>query len=143
MDFLLGVPAKLKTLTDRLTATRAGYLDNLDAPISTVDTNVDTLVSRLTAARAGYLDNIATSMGIKSVQRGYTSVNTAPAARTVTITAVNTSKAFVITNNIWSYQDANGYARLTSSTTLEIQSYYYVDPSYYGQYVAWEVVEFY
>lgn len=33
--FLLGVPGKLKTLLDRLTATRAGLLDNLDAAIST------------------------------------------------------------------------------------------------------------
>ena len=71
-------------LESRLTATRAGYIDNLSAgavalaatalsdttwtdakaafidhAISTVDTNVDTLLTRITAARAGYLDNLS------------------------------------------------------------------------------------
>ena len=71
-------------LESRLTAARAGYLDNLSAgavalaataltdatwtdakaafldhAISTVDTNLDTLLTRITAARAGYLDNLS------------------------------------------------------------------------------------
>ena len=71
-------------LESRLTAARAGYLDNLSAgavalaataltnatwtdakagylnhSISTIDTNVDTLLTRITAARAGYLDELA------------------------------------------------------------------------------------
>jgi hypothetical protein len=45
IDFLLGVPGKLKTLTDRLTATWAAKLDTLHD-------------SRLTATRAGYLDKL-------------------------------------------------------------------------------------
>ena len=32
--FLLGIPGKVKTLLDRLTAARAGYLDRLDATVS-------------------------------------------------------------------------------------------------------------
>ena len=45
IDFLLGVPGKLKTLTDRLTSTWAAKLDTLHD-------------SRLTATRAGYLDKL-------------------------------------------------------------------------------------
>jgi len=65
----------LDTLLSRLTATRAGYLDNLSggavalASVCTearlaelgatnIPADIDTLLSRLTAARAGYLDNI-------------------------------------------------------------------------------------
>lgn len=63
LPVLLGVPGKLKTLIDRLTATRAGYLDNLTDLDTTVSsrapaTDTATLVSRLTAARAANLDSI-------------------------------------------------------------------------------------
>lgn len=61
LPVLLGVPGKLKTLLDRLTATRAGYLDNLPDLDTTVSsrapaTDTATLVSRLTADRAAALD---------------------------------------------------------------------------------------
>ena len=53
-------------LESRLTAARAGYLDNLSggavalaSAVQTVDDLVDELESRLTAARAGYLDNLS------------------------------------------------------------------------------------
>jgi hypothetical protein len=48
-------PAGVTSLLGRLTATRAGYLDNLSAlPSSNAD--MQTLLGRLTEARAGYLD---------------------------------------------------------------------------------------
>jgi len=66
------VDSNVDTLLTRLTAARAGYLDNLSAgavalasALATVDGNVDTslagiatLLTRLSATRAGYLDAI-------------------------------------------------------------------------------------
>ena len=79
-------------LTTRLTAARAGNLDNLDAAITTlatsaalgtVDTNVDTLIARLTAGRATNLDNLdaasstlATSSALSSVASDVSTVLT-------------------------------------------------------------------
>jgi hypothetical protein len=64
--FLLGVPGRLKTLLDRLTADRASRLDEitstrmarLNADISSraPASDVTTLLDRLTATRAGYLN---------------------------------------------------------------------------------------
>ena len=57
LDFFAGVPGRLKALADRLTAARAGYLDNLSAgavaQASTALSNV-----QWTNARAGYLDTL-------------------------------------------------------------------------------------
>lgn len=63
IDFLLGVPGKLKTLIDYLNAnlstTRAAKIDNLDAAISTRAPSSTALSNaNYTAARAGYLDNL-------------------------------------------------------------------------------------
>jgi hypothetical protein len=69
MSFLVGVPGKLKTLLDRLTAVRAGFLDYIDSlntrwdttaktNFGTLVTNVSTLITRLTAVRAANLDNV-------------------------------------------------------------------------------------
>lgn len=61
----------LATLVGRLTAARAGYLDELAA--ANLPADVDTLLARLTAARAGYLDELAAANlpsdvdGIKAV----------------------------------------------------------------------------
>ena len=49
------------TLESRLTATRAGYLDNLSAGAVALQGSVDDLEGRLTAARAGYLDKLNVS----------------------------------------------------------------------------------
>jgi hypothetical protein len=97
IELLLGVPGKLKTLLDRLTATRAGYLDTtissrasssdmstvlsrlsataasyLDAAISSRASSSDmsTVLSRLSSTRAGYLDNLnsGTPIKMKSIQ---------------------------------------------------------------------------
>ena len=53
MSLLIGVPGKLKTLLTRLTATRAGYIDDIYSDVTTLH---DT---RLTSARAAKLDDIA------------------------------------------------------------------------------------
>ena len=51
----------IETLVDeiesRLTATRAGYLDELSS--ANIPADIDTLLSRLTALRAGYIDNLS------------------------------------------------------------------------------------
>lgn len=62
-DLLLGLPAKVKKILDRLTEVRAGYLDNLtdlDTAVTTraPATDTNTLLNRLTTTRAGYLDLI-------------------------------------------------------------------------------------
>lgn len=53
----------LETIVDdlegRLTAARAGYLDNLSAGAVALQASVDDLEGRLTATRAGYLDNLS------------------------------------------------------------------------------------
>lgn len=53
-------------LASVMNATRGGYLDNLsggavalDSKMDIVDTSVDTLLTRLTSARGGYLDNLS------------------------------------------------------------------------------------
>jgi len=50
------IGADVTTLLTRLSATRAGYLDELAA--ANLPTDVGNLLTRLTAARAGYLENI-------------------------------------------------------------------------------------
>ena len=47
----------IKDLWDRLTATRAGYLDELAA--ANLPADIDSLLARITAARGGYLDELA------------------------------------------------------------------------------------
>jgi len=121
-QFLLGVPGKLKTLLDRLTATRAGYLDNLDATISS-----RTSASIWTGTKAGYLDAAISSRlssAIASVQTGYVSSNTGSGSgedtryADVTISSVDTSKSVVIVHN--QYGDSLVSGRLTSSTNLRL-----------------------
>jgi hypothetical protein len=108
LGFLAGVPGKLKTLTDRLSATWAAKLDTLHD-------------ARLTATRAGYIDRLDAAIStratpaqvasaqlsgvIKSIQTGsitLTGVTTAVA----TITSVNTSKAVVLCNGVYGDETA-------------------------------------
>ena len=59
IDFLLGVPGKLKTLTDRLTSGRAANLDNLNATVSSRAAAASALSNATwTDARAGKLDKL-------------------------------------------------------------------------------------
>jgi len=76
LGFLAGLPGKLKTLTDRLSATWASKLDTLHD-------------SRLTAARAGYLDklnisgNVANGTDYTATRAGYLDLLNTGAAGTV------------------------------------------------------------
>jgi hypothetical protein len=70
---LATVNAYVDELESRLTAARAGYLDNLSggavataAALAAVSGLVDDLESRLTAARAGYLDSLNTGVPLSA-----------------------------------------------------------------------------
>lgn len=87
---------------------------------------------------------------IKSIQRGITELTVNQSTTNVTISAVNTSKAFVVSSHSNSLNitsgDKHGFnarVRLTSSTNLEIYRHYTSDHRFAGVYVAWEVIEFY
>ncbi len=54
---LLAIDNFVDELESRLSAARAGYLDELGA--ANIPANIDTLLTRLSAARAGYLDELA------------------------------------------------------------------------------------
>lgn len=61
-------PSGVTTLLGRLSAARAGYLDNLSAgavalasALSSAASDLTTLLGRLTSTRAGYLDNISSA----------------------------------------------------------------------------------
>ena len=76
IESLLGVPGKLKTLLDRLTAARATKLDNLDTAITTRAPSSTALsTATWTATRAGYLDGPISnaSKHAKLIATGYLS----------------------------------------------------------------------
>jgi len=56
---LAALNTDLDALLARLTATRAGYLDNLSGGAIALNADMATVLSRLSAARAGYLDNLS------------------------------------------------------------------------------------
>lgn len=68
LDLFAGVPGKLKTLTDRLTSARAGYLDNLNTNLAVLPAPASTALStaQWTNARAGYLDTLNTGVPVAS-----------------------------------------------------------------------------
>lgn len=124
IDFLAGIPGKLKTLTDRLTSTRAGYLDNLSAgAVAQASTALST--AQWTNTRAGYLDslpNIPTTP-INSIQ--YFSIAMASVtSNTYTLSpSVNASKTVLILlgskmSSGSSASDFQGGMTLTSGTTV-------------------------
>ena len=64
-SFLLGLPGKIGTLLTRLSAARAGYLDNLSAgAVAQAGTALST--GQWTNARAGYLDALNTGVTVAS-----------------------------------------------------------------------------
>ena len=98
------------------------------------------LLDRLTATRAGYLDAaISTAKNTVTVQRGQTSMaqNT---TTDVVISAVDISKAFVNLNIQFNSLDSNvtGYAYLLDSTHIRIVSGAH---GAYNVIFAWEVVQ--
>lgn len=105
---LAGVPGKLKTLLDRLTATRAANLDKLDADISTRAAASTALSNAVwTNTRAGRLDaSVLVNGAIKSIHTGWvaqdvtygtTTKSTEDAAYLdIAIPAVNVGKSIVL-----------------------------------------------
>jgi hypothetical protein len=127
---LLGLVSKAQTLLDRLTATRAGYLDRLDAAIST-----RAAASVWTSTVAGRIDAAVSSRARKPViQTGY--VAASPSTSTgedayytnVTITAVSAVADCVVLVHGPGLAQVDGTvyllvaptARLTSTTNLRI-----------------------
>ena len=164
---LAGVPGKLKMLLDRLTATRAanldgltsartGYLDRLDATISSrAPASTALSTATWTAARAAKLDSTVLVNGvIKSVQTGYAD----PAAIlpngaagqdywhfNIGISAVGMNKSIVLFQPMGVQSAAPLMtARLTSSTNLRISKRGQSAPADYGTAGGqWTVLEFY
>jgi len=111
------------TLLSRLSATRAGYLDNLtnvDATISSRGTAADmtTLLSRLSSSRAGYLDYLNIG-GLVASQADINALNQS-ASRRIILTALEQwerpesgSSTFTIEARTW---DGDGAATNADST---------------------------
>jgi hypothetical protein len=121
--FLFGVPGKLKTLIDRLTSTRAGYLDNLAQYTTTRAGYLDRLNSYLDASVAGRLGSI------KTIRYGTITISTYNYNRqsaTDTFTAVDTAKAVLIPLGMTVGGTASANAAcsyritLTNSTTVTV-----------------------
>jgi len=53
------ISTDVTTLLTRLSAARAGYLDNLSAGAVALNADMATVLTRLSAVRAGYLDNLS------------------------------------------------------------------------------------
>lgn len=161
---LLGLPGRIKVLIDRLTASRASNLDNLNAtvssrapastavsnatltnprianldnlnaPVQTIDNNVDTILSRIPGT--------VLSATVNSVQRG---VGTLPNASgtsvfTLTISAVDMSKSVLLVDVYDSGIDF--YARLNSSTQIRIQYSSISAAASEVKEFSWQVVEY-
>lgn len=161
MDFLTGASGRLKTLLDRLTATRAALLDYLDATISS-RAPASTAVSNAnyTAGRAALLDALGTGVPIKakSIQRLASSISLDGAGTGIdyrykdqTVTEVDPAKTLVTVRGVGYASTASGYvaievlARLINGTTLRVSC---PDPSpltWAGPlvYVTVELVELY
>ncbi len=117
-------------LEGRLTATRAGYLDNLSggavataSALSTVSGYVDDLEGRLTATRAGYLDNlsggaVATASALSTVA-GY--VDTEVAAIKAKTDLIPASPA-AVGSAMTLAADAVNSSSLAASAVAEIQA---------------------
>ncbi|MFC1910460.1 hypothetical protein ACFLXC_04130 [Chloroflexota bacterium] len=67
------IPTDIDTLLTRLSDVRAGYLDELAA--ANIPTDIDTLLTRLSAPRAGYLDTLNTGVYIGSRTTAYGRLN--------------------------------------------------------------------
>lgn len=79
----LALQSSVDDLESRLTATRAGYLDNLSGGAAALQSSVDDLEGRLTADRALKLDNLDAAITSRLATAGYTAPDNA------TITAIS------------------------------------------------------
>lgn len=140
IDFLLGVPGKLKAISDHLTtywtSTRAAKLDLLTvapAPASTALSN-----ATWTGALATLLGNTIQTSIIASIQHRSSSGTSSSPVNT-TITSVNTAKSIVFLRNYRTSTTTTGveYVELTSSTN--VRTYHSATGT---TTVHWTVVEF-
>lgn len=128
IDFLLGVPGKLKTISDYLTtnlaAVRTAKIDQLDASVSS-RASASTALSNATwtNGRAAQLDLIAAPTGaIQSIQTGMaSSITTIGGTLTskidITVSAVVVAKTIVFTQNASQTTTPLQLAGYMSSTT--------------------------
>jgi hypothetical protein len=145
MCFLAGVPGKLKTLLDRLSATRAAYLDYINtlygiwtsmlaSNVAASNTYLARLNTDLTTTRCQNLDNAG---GYISVQK-FNNLSMTGTTLDQTITAVNQSRAFIELSwtidktEQWTWNVGSNYitpdmrsymirARFTSNTNVRVE----------------------
>jgi hypothetical protein len=99
---LASAQADVTTLLARLSAARAGYLDNLSggavalaSAVAAAASDITTLLGRLTATRAGLLDNLDTTISSRLAAAGYTAPPSAAAIR-AEIDAASTQLAAIL-----------------------------------------------
>jgi hypothetical protein len=148
IDFLLGVPGKLKAISDYLTTNwTAAKAVFLDAAISTRAPASGALSDAVwTGTKAGYVDAAISSRGtaIKLIQRGKIVIGALSSSNTATITAVVMGKTEMrLLGNGFRYDGTNGftggYIELTNTTTVTASRFYSdVTPMT----VSWELTEF-
>lgn len=155
IDFLLGVPGKLKTISDHLAAylspTRCAKIDNLDTTlISRAPASTALSTATWTAARAGYLDKLNAGGipgTVKSIQTGYLAVTAGVAGtgedayyRDITISTVVVAKCVV---TVGGNHPASGgtmqTGRVIGTTTLRVSR----DSAANMMYGRWYVTEYY
>jgi len=150
-DQVEGFVDQVEGYTDTLETNLGTTADVANAAGTVLARLAELLTNRLTAARAGKLDNldalISSRAGAVSVQRGLTAIGTGLSFVDVTITAVNTAKSFVsfsgFRNNRAQALIGNedfGIAYLTSSTTLQVSRASSSTVSTIT--IPWEVVQF-
>ena len=156
--FLLGVPGKLKTLLDRLTAGRAANLDQITSTrMARMDTTVGSRATNAGVWTNGTRTLTSAPSPIKSIQSGVyeeTLSGESMGSRDVTISAVTAAKSVVFVRGGWTGTGSTFVgtlakagevsshellrAELTSSTNLR-----FTPGSWALRYrVEWTVVEF-
>lgn len=147
--FLFGLPGKIKTLLDRLTATRAGLLDNLNATISSRAAASTALSNSIwTNTKAGYLDAPISSIPsafVKSVQRGTATYGAGENSISITVSAVNMAKSMLLINEKrttpWGLDEYVSGGYLVTSTAILISRPSTSNSN--GNTVYWQLVEYY
>lgn len=128
--FLLGVPGKLKSLTDRLTAARGANLDFLDAAIlSRAPASSAVSSADYNSARAALLDGIIQNSILKSnIQTGYTGMGAGVTGgdsnyyTDVTVAAVVVAKTLVIIQPVEKNTSDGISGAMVNTTTLRLSS---------------------
>ena len=140
----------VKDIWDRITAQRAGWLDNLnglnasnlDATISSRASSTEAAkAAQCTEARLSKLDLATAGIGIKSVQRGTKAFADVDTTDTETITAVVLTKAWVVAHS--EAVDQTVGVVLTNNTTLTFNKKSAGAGTNNAATVYWQVVEFY